>query len=238
MSESTDPTQIAASLAEVKDTMARTVASADRAPGSVHLLAVSKRKPLSAIEAAWSAGQRAFGENYPDEAVDKIRSWQTLHPDREIEWHYIGAIQSRKAAVIAEHFDWVHSVDRSKVARKLSQHRQEHNQPLSVCIQINLDNEASKSGVATSEAAALAAEIAQLPQLRLRGLMSIPAPRKNVDEQRSVFRQLSDLLETLRSDHPHLDTLSMGMSADLEAAIIEGSTIVRVGTAIFGSRSS
>lgn len=238
MSELTNASLIATSLAEVKATVARSVVQANRDPDSVQLLAVSKRKPLAAIAAAWKAGQRAFGENYPDEAVEKIKAWQAVHPDRDAQWHYIGAIQSRKAAVIATHFDWVHSVDRLKVAKKLALHRPERRPPLSVCIQVNLDNEVNKSGVAYTEAGELADAITQLPQLQLRGLMSIPAPRENLAEQRAVFRRLSDLLEQLKADHPQVDTLSMGMSADLEAAISEGATIVRVGTAIFGSRDS
>lgn len=237
MSESTKSHNIEASLAQVQHSIAESVTAANRLAGSVQLLAVSKKKPLAAIEAAWAAGQRSFGENYVDEALTKIANWQSLHPDWQAQWHFIGAIQSRKAASIATHFDWAHSVDRLKVAQKLSQHRPSTAAPLSVCIQVNLDNEPSKSGVATQEVAELASQIASLPNLKLRGLMSIPAPRSSVDDQRAVFRELANVQQSLKSEHPAIDTLSMGMSADMDAAILEGSTIVRVGTAIFGERN-
>lgn len=236
MSDSTQTEQIRAALVSVQNTLAKAATDANRSTESIQLLAVSKKKPLAAIEAAWAAGQQAFGENYVDEAVDKIQALRAKFPHQTPEWHFIGAIQSRKAGLIAQHFDWVHSVDRLKVARKLAQQRPESAQPLSVCIQVNLDEEDSKSGVVSSEVAELADQIAEFPQLQLRGLMSIPAPRQAFDEQRAVFRQLAALLEALKPDHPRLDTLSMGMSADMAAAIHEGATIVRVGTAIFGAR--
>jgi len=206
----------------------------DRTTESVRLLAVSKRKPASAILEARSAGQLAFGENYVDEGVEKILSIS----DPAIEWHFIGAIQSRKCNQIAEHFDWAHGVDRLKTAERLSKFRPESLPPLNICLQVNLDNEPSKSGLLVDEAAELAAVCQNLPGLKLRGLMAIPAPRDNIEQQRQVFGQLRRLLIDLKVTQPDLDTLSMGMSADMEAAIAEGATIVRVGTAIFGARDS
>lgn len=238
MNEVTKTSDIQESLAAVQSQVEASAQKAGREPTSVQLLAVSKKKPLALIEAAWQAGQRAFGENYVDEGLEKIQAFRSTHPDRPCEWHFIGSIQSRKAAAIAEHFDWAHSVDRLKVAQKLSQHRPTTLQPLSVCLQVNLDGEASKSGVAADEVLELANQVAALPKLQLRGLMSIPAPRQGFDEQRAVFRQLAELLATLQNTHPQLDTLSMGMSADMDAAIAEGATLVRVGTAIFGARLS
>lgn len=205
-----------------------------RITGSVELLAVSKRKPVTAIAEAFEAGQRAFGENYVDEGVDKI----TALPEKSIEWHFIGAIQSRKCKLIAEHFHWVHSIDRLKVAQKLSSSRPESMPDLQVCIQINLDQEASKAGIQLEEAQDLAIACAKLPRMQLRGLMAIPAPRQTLSEQREVFAQLANCLTSLKTSIPQLDVLSMGMSADIEAAIAEGSTMVRVGTAIFGARES
>jgi PLP dependent protein len=227
---------IKASLNEVRAQIASAAHAAQRKPEHIQLLAVSKKKPLSAIEAAWQAGQRSFGENYVDEALEKITTWQSKHIDKAAEWHFIGAIQSRKAAAIAQHFDWAHSVDRFKVAKKLNDNRPSSKPPLSVCIQVNLDAEQTKAGIALSEVAELAGQIAELPALRLRGLMSIPAPRQSESEQRAVFRQLAQAQAAMSTAHPQLDTLSMGMSADMATAIAEGATIVRVGTAIFGAR--
>lgn len=203
-----------------------------RKPEQVSLLAVSKRKPISAILEAVQAGQRSFGENYVDEGVEKILSLA----DESLDWHFIGAIQSRKCQQIAEHFHWVHSVDRLKVAKRLSVSRPSSRPPLNVCLQVNLDNEDSKSGVSIDQIHELALACSELPGLRVRGLMAIPAPRAELHEQREVFAILRNLLEKLQADFPELDTLSMGMSADMEAAISEGATIVRVGTAIFGAR--
>lgn len=199
---------------------------------SVSLLAVSKRKPISAIEAAASVGQADFGENYPDEGIAKVQAL----PHLKLRWHFIGAVQSRKTGVIAEHFDWVHSVDRLKVARRLSAQRNPAATPLNVCLQVNIDGEASKSGVSLDELEPLMLQCADLPNLRLRGLMAIPAIRAELSEQRAPFAKLRTALDTLKKRQPTLDTLSMGMSGDLEAAIAEGATIVRVGTAIFGER--
>ncbi|WP_321879426.1 YggS family pyridoxal phosphate-dependent enzyme [Paraburkholderia bannensis] len=208
--------------------------NAQRAPGSITLLAVSKTFPAGDVRAAHAAGQRAFGENYVQEAVDKIETLADLRAD--IEWHFIGPLQSNKTRPVAERFDWVHSVDRLKIAQRLSEQRPADMAPLNVCLQVNVSGEDSKSGVAPQEAAQVAHAIAALPNLRLRGLMSIPEPAQTLDAQRAPHRRLRELFEALRADGLALDTLSMGMSADLEAAVLEGATIVRVGTAIFGAR--
>ena len=209
-----------------------------RPPGSVTLLAVSKTKPVAAIETAIAAGQRRFGENYVDEALRKIEALGHATDDGEaLEWHFIGAIQSRKARDIATHFDWAHGVDRMKVAEKLSNARMDTDlPPLNICLQIALDDEPGKAGIAPEALTELATAVVALPGLKLRGLMAIPAPRTELKEQREVFARLSCLLHTLARQHPDMDTLSCGMSGDLEAAIAEGATIVRVGTAIFGAR--
>lgn len=204
----------------------------DRSANSVKLLAVSKRKSIASIQAAIQAGQRAFGENYADEAVEKIQALAS----ESLEWHFIGAVQSRKCQLIAEHFHWVHSVDRLKVARRLSDFRPSNKPPLNICLQVNLDNEDTKSGISINQVGELATTCSTLPGLRLRGLMAIPAPRNDFHDQRSVFATLRELQNALQAQFPELDTLSMGMSADMEAAIAEGATIVRVGTAIFGAR--
>jgi len=203
-----------------------------RDPASIKLLAVSKTKPLASIEAAIQAGQHYFGENYPDEGLAKIAALAKAR----CEWHFIGSIQSRKAASIAAGFDWVHSVDRLKVATKLAQNRPADLPPLQICLQVNIDNEPSKSGVRPDELEALAAQCAEFPQLTLRGLMAIPAPTPDFEKQREVFARVRKLQQFLAKVHSTVDTLSMGMSQDLEAAIAEGATIVRIGTAIFGSR--
>jgi len=203
-----------------------------RDPASITLLAVSKTKPITMIETAIQAGQLAFGENYPDEGLEKIAALKQT----SVEWHFIGSIQSRKAAGIAAHFDWVHSVDRLKVAKKLAENRPQNLPPLQICLQVNIDNEASKSGVSPQEIETLAAQCAQFPQLTLRGLMAIPAPTSEFTDQRKAFAKLRELQTTLACQFNSVDTLSMGMSQDLEAAIAEGATIVRIGTAIFGSR--
>ncbi len=197
------------------------------------LLAVSKTHPAAAIRDLFTLGQRAFGENYWQEAQEKMAALADL----PIEWHYIGPLQSNKTRPIAEHFSWVHGVEREKIARRLSEQRPAHLPPLNICLQVNLDGEASKSGVAPDDVLALALAVRDLPQLHLRGLMCIPAPRDDFTQQRATFRRLADLLHTLQGAGINgLDTLSMGMSDDLEAAIAEGSTLVRVGTAIFGER--
>ncbi len=227
-----DAHDVVSALADVRADIRRFESRHGREPGNVQLLAVSKKKPASAIVAALSAGQRAFGENYLDEALGKMDT-----PGLEnAEWHFIGAIQSRKSAAIAERFHWVHSVDRLKVARKLSEHRPTHLPPLNICVQVNIDNEDSKSGVSVPEVDALVEACNELPGLVVRGLMSIPAPANDFEAQRMACRKLYEQQMRLAALHPSMDTLSIGMSNDLEAAIAEGSTMVRVGTALFGAR--
>jgi pyridoxal phosphate enzyme (YggS family) len=200
------------------------------------LLAVSKTfGPEAVIEAA-QAGQQAFGENYLQEALEKIRAVQEAAPHLKLEWHYIGPIQSNKTRAIAEHFDWVHSVDREKIAQRLSEQRPAHLSPLNICIQVNISGEASKSGVAPEQVAQLAQAIAVLPGLKLRGLMAIPEPGETFEQQRIPFAKLRELFNRLREQGFALDVMSMGMSADMDAAIAEGANIVRIGTAIFGQR--
>ena len=205
---------------------------ANRHSGSVSLLAVSKTKPDRYIRAAWEAGQRAFGENYAQEAEEKARRLDDL----AIEWHFIGPIQSNKTRGLAETMAWVHSIDRFKIARRLSDQRPQHLPPLNLCLQVKLSDEPSKSGIAPSEIPALAAQITELPNLSLRGLMAIPAATSDYQLQRMAFKQLQTQLFELQKQHSEVDTLSMGMSGDLEAAVVEGSTLVRVGTDIFGAR--
>jgi pyridoxal phosphate enzyme (YggS family) len=225
---------LARHLNEVRQRIAHAEAAASRDASSVALLAVSKTFPAEDVRAVFEAGQRAFGENYVQEAVAKIAALADLRD--QIRWHFIGPLQSNKTKVVAENFDWVHSVDRLKIAERLSEQRPENMAALNVCLQVNVSGEASKSGVAPAEALALARRIAALPRLRLRGLMAIPEAAESLDEQRAPHRRLHELMETLRADGLELDTLSIGMSADLEAAILEGSTMVRIGTAIFGAR--
>ena len=206
--------------------------AAGRAPDSVQLLAVSKTWGTDAVRQAHAAGQTAFGENYIQEAVDKI----TALRDLPLQWHCIGPIQSNKTRLVAEHFDWVHSVDRLKIAQRLSEQRPPELPPLQVCIQVNVDGGETKSGVSPTDLPELALAVAALPRLQLRGLMTIPEPAETDAQMRAVHRQAKDLFEQLRAQGLPLDTVSMGMSADMAAAIAEGSTMVRVGTAIFGQR--
>ncbi len=213
----------------------------DRNPGEVQLLAVSKTFPAEAVVAVARAGQRHFGENYIQEGVDKIAQVAHLAPDlaHELVWHCIGPIQSNKTRQVAAHFQWVHTVDRLKVAQRLSDQRPSHQPDLQVLIQVNMDGGDTKSGVAPQEALALAQAVAQLPRLRLRGIMSIPEPHDDPQRMQAIHEHTRDLLQRLQQAMPQLtlDVLSMGMSADLEPAIAAGSTWVRVGTAIFGSRT-
>ncbi len=225
---------IADNLLAVHARIEHAARNANRAPDSISLLAVSKTFPAADIRAAFAAGQRAFGENYVQESLAKIEALGDLRAD--MEWHFIGPLQSNKTRPVAEHFDWVHSVDRLKIAERLSEQRPDALPPLNVCLQVNVSGESSKSGVAPEEALALARAIAALPKLRLRGLMSIPEPASDQQAQREPHRRLRQLYETLRAQGIELDTLSMGMSGDLEAAVLEGATIVRIGTAIFGQR--
>ena len=224
---------ILSTLQAVRQAVSAAATAAGRAPDSVSLLAVSKTFPAAAVREAAAAGQRAFGENYLQEALDKMAAL----PDLPLEWHFIGPIQSNKTRPIAEHFAWVHGVDRLKVAERLSAQRPAELPPLNICLQVNVSGEASKSGVAPEEVEALALQVGQLPNLRLRGLMAIPAPADDVAAQRRPFALMRELFERLNAQGLRLDTLSMGMSHDFPAAIAEGATIVRIGTAIFGARS-
>ncbi len=204
-----------------------------RNPDGISLLAVSKTWAASDVREAALAGQKSFGENYVQEGIDKARSLESLG----LEWHFIGPLQSNKTRPVAETFDWVHAVDRLKIAGRLSEQRPENLPALQVCIQVNVSGEQTKSGVSLDEAAALAHRVAALPRIRLRGLMAIPEPVEDFAEQRIAFRRLREAFEQLNKEGLSLDTLSMGMSHDLEAAIAEGATMVRVGTAIFGERN-
>jgi pyridoxal phosphate enzyme (YggS family) len=228
-------------LQGVRQRIRDAVEAAQRAPDSVVLIAVTKTFPAAAVLDAVDDGQRDFGENYLQEATDKIATVDaTLASARGTPrpvWHFIGPIQSNKTRPLAERFDWVHSVDREKIAQRLSEQRPLHLAPLNICIQVNISNEDSKSGVAPDQVAALAHTIAGLPRLRLRGLMAIPQASEDIAAQRVPFRQLHALYTQLQQDGLPLDTLSIGMSADLEAAIAEGATIVRIGSAIFGQRN-
>jgi pyridoxal phosphate enzyme (YggS family) len=219
-------------LQQVRERIALACAAAQRDVRSVTLLAVSKTFDSVAVRDAFDAGQRAFGENYVQEALQKMDALAAL----PIEWHLIGPLQSNKTRVVAERFGWVHSIDRLKIAQRLSDQRPDHLPPLNVCLEVNISGEASKSGLACHAVAAVASQVAALPRLRLRGLMAIPEPLAGFDAQRVPHRRLRELFEALRRDGLALDTLSIGMSADLEAAIAEGATMVRVGTAIFGVR--
>jgi pyridoxal phosphate enzyme (YggS family) len=203
-----------------------------RAPGSVSLLAVSKSQPIGAIREALTAGQLDFGENYLREALQKSRE---LHKEG-LQWHYIGPVQSNKTRQLADTMDWVHSVDREKIAQRLSDARKTHATPLNVCIQVNISGEMSKSGISPGEVETLASQINRMPGLKLRGLMVIPAISEDFDIQRQAFSKTRHIYEQLLDNGYELDTLSMGMSMDMEAAIAEGSTMVRIGTAIFGPR--
>ena len=227
---------IADNLQDVKRRIAAGCAEAGRNANTVTLLAVSKTFAAEAVREAHDAGQRAFGENHVQEALAKIGALADLRPG--LEWHLIGPLQSNKARAAAEAFDWVHTVDRLKIAERLAALRPSGMVPLQVCLQVNISGERSKSGLAPAEVPALAAAVAALPRERivLRGLMSIPEPTATYTAQLAPHRALHDLLLSLRQRHPQLDTLSMGMSADLEAALAAGATLLRVGSAIFGCR--
>lgn len=226
-------TIIADSLQAIQANIHQAILAAKR-EDEVKLLAVSKAQPPEKLREAYLAGQRAFGENYVQEAIGK----QAQLSDCAIEWHFIGPIQSNKTQLIAQHFDWVHSVDRLKIAARLNEARPPSLAPLNICIQINSSEEASKSGVDTASLAILAKEISAMPRLRLRGLMAIPAPSKDLTKQRVQFKIVRDAFVQLQQQGFKLDTLSIGMSDDYVAAIHEGATIVRIGSAIFGPRSS
>ena len=225
-------TAILSNLQATREAIAHAAKAAHRNATEVSLLAVSKTFPAEAVREAYLAGQTAFGENYLQEALDKIEALRDL----PLEWHFIGPIQSNKTRAIAGSFAWVHSVDRLKIAERLSAQRPLHLPPLNVCLQVNVSGEMSKSGVTPAEVEQLAREVARLPHLKLRGLMSIPAPATGETRQRAPFARMRALLEQLNSQGMALDTLSMGMSYDFPAAIREGATMVRIGTAIFGTR--
>jgi len=227
---------IADNIARVRARIERACLDAGRRVESVTLLPVSKRCGVPALREALDAGVRRFGENLVQEGIEKIEALVARRAD--IEWHLIGPLQSNKTRLVADHFDWVHTIDRLKVAERLAMQRPASLGPLQVCVQVNVSGEASKSGATPETAEALALAVATLPRLRLRGLMAIPAPVAGFEAQRVPHRFLRRLFERLCSQGLQLDTLSMGMSDDLEAAIAEGSTMVRVGTAIFGSRSA
>lgn len=225
------------SLAAARTRLTDALNAAGRPADAARLLAVSKTKPGDMIREAWHLGQREFGENYVQEALDKQAELAELDP---IVWHFIGPLQSNKTRDVAEHFAWVHSVDREKIARRLNDQRPDGLGPLDICLQVNVSHEASKSGVSLEGLPALAEAVQAMPRLRLRGLMTIPAPAEGLDAQRVPFARLREALEKLRERFPDapLDTLSMGMSADLEAAVLEGATLLRLGTAIFGERNA
>lgn len=225
-------TLYAQNIAKVSARIRASAQKCDRDAAEITLLCVSKTQPASAVRAAWQAGARDFGENYLQEALQKIAALADL----PLCWHFIGPLQSNKTRAVAENFSWVHSVDREKIARRLSAQRPPQLPPLQICLQVNISGEESKAGVAVDDLAGLAAAVAALPGLQLRGLMAIPRGGLTGEQQRQPFADLRRALEALQQQHPQLDTLSMGMSADLEAAIAEGATMVRVGTDIFGPR--
>ncbi|HQR51896.1 MAG TPA: YggS family pyridoxal phosphate-dependent enzyme [Burkholderiales bacterium] len=223
---------LASALQTVRERIDRAARAAGRDPSDIQLLAISKAWPADRLREAWQAGQRAFGENYAQVGVQKIGQLSDL----QIEWHFVGPIQSNKTRVLAENFTWVHGVDRARIAERLSAARPPHLPPLDICLQVNVSGEASKSGVAPEHASALARSVAAMPRLRLRGLMVIPRRECDQAAQRHWFRIARELKDRIVAEGTALDTLSMGMSDDLEAAVLEGATIVRVGTAIFGPR--
>lgn len=225
---------IAERLKSALQTLHHSAQQVNRCVDDVTLLAVSKTKPVSDIQLAYAAGQRQFGENYVQEGVEKIQQLQNL---TDISWHFIGPLQSNKSKLVAEHFDWVQSVDRFKIAKRLSDQRPANLPPLQVCIQLNIEQEHTKSGIDAQQLLALAEQIQTLPNLTLRGLMAIPQKTDDGQQQQQTFRQLQALFQQLKALYPQVDTLSMGMSADAEMAIANGSTMVRLGTAIFGARA-
>ena len=228
---------ISTNLQTVAQEIAATAQAAGRAPHAVQLLAVSKTFDADAVIEAADAGQSAFGENYVQEAIDKISEIRQQRPGLKLEWHFIGPLQSNKTRSVAENFDWVHAVDREKIAQRLSDQRPSTLPPLNICLQVNVSGEATKSGVAPEALPELARAVSQLPRLKLRGLMAIPEPAETEEAQRKPFAQLRQLQQELAALGIDTDTLSMGMSSDMPAAIAEGATIVRIGTAIFGKRT-
>lgn len=226
-----------ARIQAVRDRITTAALAAGRPADSVRLLAVSKTFPASAVEATLACGLTAFGENYAQEGCDKVDALRASHPEAVLEWHFIGPLQSNKTRMVAERFDWVQSVDREKIALRLAEQRPAHLPPLNVLLQVNISAEDSKSGLAPEDVPALAARVAGESRLRLRGLMAIPEATDDPARQRAAFARMRALFEALRQQGHDIDTLSMGMSGDLDAAIAEGATLVRIGTAIFGDRS-
>ncbi|MDN7127554.1 YggS family pyridoxal phosphate-dependent enzyme [Pseudidiomarina terrestris] len=222
-------------LKEVRSSIESACLQSNRSPESVQLLAVSKTKPADKIRQLYQAGQRHFGENYLQEALQKQLQLTDLS---DIVWHFIGPIQSNKTRDIATHFTWVQSIDRLKIARRLNEQREQHMPPLNILIQVNIDDEQSKAGIAPDQLAEFAAELQQFPQLKLRGLMTLPAANPTAEQQRQSLTAMQRLFSELKSQYPTVDTLSMGMSNDLETAIAAGSTMVRIGTALFGARDT
>lgn len=225
---------ITSKLQLVQSRIKQACSKVDRPADGVTLLAVSKTFPAADVREAFQAGQRRFGENYVQEAIDKMAALADLRA--QIEWHLIGPLQSNKTRLVAEHFDWVHSIDRLKIAQRLSEQRPANLPPLQVCVQVNTSGEASKSGVEPGEALALAQAVARLPHLQLRGVMALPAPSTDASAQHQSLKSIRKVFDELRDHGLTLDTLSMGMSADLEMAVEQGSTMVRIGSAIFGQR--
>ena len=217
---------------KIQDLLAKAAADAKRSPDHIRLLAVSKKKPVEAILELADAGQRDFGENFVQEGLGKMREAGR----DDLTWHFIGHLQSNKTKSVAEHFQWIHTIDRLKVAERLSRQRPYYAPDLNACIEVNIDNESAKSGISSDDVAELAGAIRDLPRLKLRGLMCLPEMRRDPELQREPFAKLRELMESLNANDFELDTLSMGMTADYAAAIREGATIVRVGTAIFGAR--
>ena len=217
----------------IRDLLAKSAVKAQRDPATVNLLAVSKKQPLTKILEAAEAGQRDFGENFVQEGLEKIEKTASL----DLVWHFIGHLQTNKTRSVAEHFDWVHTIDRLKTAKRLSRQRPAGKTPLNVCLQVNIDAEESKSGASPEAVPELARAVAELPNIRLRGLMCLPEEHSSPDAQREPFARLRKLAESLAADGLDIDTLSMGMSGDYESAIAEGATIVRIGTAVFGPRT-
>jgi len=225
---------IAQSLRNLHERITRAARASGRDPDAVLLLAVSKRRSADEIREALACGQRCFGENYLQEALEKIGQLRDLKP----EWHYIGALQANKTSAVATHFDWVHSVCRAKIAQRLNEQRPPGLAPLNLCLQVNISGETTKSGVSPEQLPALAHYVSKLPRLRLRGLMALPAPSTDTATQRRAFAELRHCLERLQAEGLGLDTLSMGTSSDLEAAVMEGASIVRIGTDLFGPRAA
>jgi pyridoxal phosphate enzyme (YggS family) len=225
--------RVTENLALIRNLLTTAATGADRDPDSISLLAVSKKQPLEKIVEAAAAGQRDFGENFVQEGLDKMQA----SSNADLTWHLIGHLQSNKTRVVAEYFDWVHTIDKLKTAKRLSQQRPAHLLPLNICLQVNIDDEPGKSGVSVNAVRALAVACAELPGIRLRGLMCLPAIREDFAAQREPFARLRRIQEEMQPEDLSLDTLSMGMSGDFRAAIFEGATIVRIGTALFGERT-